>query len=183
MNSNQYLSYQSECSNYDQYKYNPACKTSDSCISTFAENVPRILSPSLYPIVYNNILKQDSSGYTVPNSNICGNTWREAATMNTYKDYENKIEDAYPTSKLKETNVLIRSVEMNRLAKKLFNRDLSPLLIDKSFLVGLPKTYFIIFEWDYLKDEGILYAERLKEAGVDVKIAFYEKAFHGNFFN
>ena len=99
-----------------------------------------------------------------------------------YKDYENKIEDAYPTSKLKETNVLVRNAEMNKLAKKLFNRDLSPLLVEKSFLVGLPKTYFIIFEWDYLKDEGILYAERLKEAGVDVKIAFYEKAFHGNLF-
>ena len=42
-------------SDCDQYKYNPSCQTSDSCISTFASNVPRILSPSLCPIVYNNI--------------------------------------------------------------------------------------------------------------------------------
>ena len=102
MNSNQYLSYQSECSDYDQYKYNPACKTSDSYINTFAENVPIILSPSLYPIVYNNIPKQDSPGYTVPNSNICGNTWREAATMNTYKDYENNVQNILGNSKQPE---------------------------------------------------------------------------------
>ena len=36
-----------------------------------------------------------------------------------------------------------------------------------------------MFEWDELKDEGLLYAERLKEANVDVTVAFYENAFHG----
>jgi neutral cholesterol ester hydrolase 1 len=34
-------------------------------------------------------------------------------------------------------------------------------------------------EWDAIKDEGLLYAERLREAGVDVHIEFYENAFHG----
>ena len=29
-------------SDCDQYKYNPNCQTSDSCISTFADGVPRI---------------------------------------------------------------------------------------------------------------------------------------------
>ena len=40
--------------------------------------------------------------------------------------------------------------------------------------------YFILVEFDELKDEGLLYAERLKEANVDCKIAFYENAFHSN---
>ena len=31
----------------------------------------------------------------------------------------------------------------------------------------------------FCKDESILYAERLKEAGVDVFVKFYENAFHG----
>ena len=92
-----------------------------------------------------------------------------------YQDYENTIESVYPTLKLEQSSVLLRNANINTQVKKLFNRDLSPLLADKSFLIGLPKAYLIIFEWDYLKDEGILYAERLKEAGVDVKIAFYEK--------
>ena len=86
----------------------------------------------------------------------------------------------YPNSKLDRTNILVKDSNINRLVKKLFNRDVSPLLSETKYLIGLPKAYFIIFEWDDLKDEGLLYAERLKkEANVDVKIAFYEKAFHG----
>jgi len=74
----------------DFLKYNPNCKTSDSCISTFDPNIPRILSPSLCPIVYNNIPVQTSPGYTVPSPNICGNKddWRRADDINTYKAYQ-----------------------------------------------------------------------------------------------
>lgn len=74
----------------DFLKYNPNCKTSDSCISTFDPNVPRILSPSLCPIVYNNIPTQTSPGYTVPSPNICGgkDEWRRADDINTYKAYQ-----------------------------------------------------------------------------------------------
>jgi hypothetical protein len=89
-------------SDCDQYKYNPDCQTSDSCISTFSPNVPRILSPSLCPIVYNNIPIQDSPGYTVPNPNICGNTWREASAVNTFKDYENNVKNILGNSKQPE---------------------------------------------------------------------------------
>jgi hypothetical protein len=77
-----------------EYKYSPTCKTSPECISTFAPDVPRILSPSLCPIVYNNIPVQTSVGYTLPNTNICSgkNDWTEANSVNTYKAYvdENK---------------------------------------------------------------------------------------------
>jgi hypothetical protein len=89
-------------SDCDQYKYNPNCQTSDSCISTFAEDVPRILSPSLCPIVYNNIPRQTSPGYTVPNPDICGNTWREASNMNTYRDYEQNVQNILGNSKQPE---------------------------------------------------------------------------------
>lgn len=74
----------------DFLKYNPNCKTSDSCISTFDPNIPRILSPSLCPIVYNNIPVQTSPGYTVPNPDICPtDEWRRADDINTYKAYVN----------------------------------------------------------------------------------------------
>jgi len=95
-------------SDCDQYKYNPDCKTSESCISTFAPNIPRILSPSLCPIVYNNIPIQDSPGYTVPNTRpngtaaICGNTWREASAVNTFKDYENNVKNILGNSRQPE---------------------------------------------------------------------------------
>lgn len=72
----------------DQFKYNPNCTTSKECISTFAPNTPKILSPSLCPIVYNNIPIQTSPGYKVPNPNICsGNNYREADNINTYDAY------------------------------------------------------------------------------------------------
>ena len=58
------------------------------CISTFAENTPKILSPSVCPIVYNNIPVQTSPGYKLPNPNICtGNDYREADDINTYAAY------------------------------------------------------------------------------------------------
>ena len=96
-----------------------------------------------------------------------------------YEDYRKEKDSIYPTSKLDEANILIRDSNLNGLAKKLFNRDVSPLLADAKYLTGLPKAYFIVFEWDDLKDEGLLYAERLKEANVNVIVKFYEKAFHG----
>ncbi len=93
-------------SDCDFLKYNPNCKTSESCISTFDPNVPRILSPSLCPIVYNNIPTQTSPGYTVPSPNICpGDEWRRADDVNTYQAYDrnnkailgnsNRPEDVY----------------------------------------------------------------------------------------
>ena len=82
-------------------------------------------------------------------------------------------------SKLNENNVLVENAYINTQIKKLFHHEISPLLADEKYLVGLPKAYFIILEWDELKDEGLLYAERLKENNVEVKVAFYEKGFHG----
>lgn len=74
----------------DQYKYNPNCKTSGECISTYDKDVPKILSPSLCPIVYNNIPVQTSPGYTVPNPYVCvtKNDWREVDNVNTYSAYD-----------------------------------------------------------------------------------------------
>lgn len=81
--------------------------------------------------------------------------------------------------RLSETSPLRRDAKLAELGRKLFEPDASPLLLDQDEMVGLPKTYFIVLEWDSLKDEGLLYAQRLKKAGVEVEIAFYENAFHG----
>jgi hypothetical protein len=76
------------------------------CTSTFAKNVPRILSPSLCPIVYNNIAKQDTPGYNVPNPNICGSRtegfWTEADSVNTYQSYERNNNKMLDNSKRDE---------------------------------------------------------------------------------
>ena len=54
-----------------QFKYNPACKKSGSCFSTFDNSAPIILAPEVCPIVHNNIPKMTTPGYSVPSSNIC----------------------------------------------------------------------------------------------------------------
>ena len=69
-----------------------------------------------------------------------------------------------------------------KIAKKievLFTIEASPALADPEVLKLLPKTYFIVLEWDILKDQALIYAERLKANGVEVEVAFYENAFHG----
>jgi acetyl esterase/lipase len=47
-------------------------------------------------------------------------------------------------------------------------------------LTGLPPTYLTAMEFDPLRDEGILYALRLLEAGVPVELHSYPGTFHGS---
>ena len=74
----------------DGYKYNPNCKTGPNCVSTFDPNAPKVLSPSLCPIVYNNIPIQSNPGYTVPDpANVClsKNDYRKADNVDTYEQW------------------------------------------------------------------------------------------------
>lgn len=74
----------------DGYKYNPNCKTGPNCISTFEPNAPKILSPSLCPIVYNNIPVQNDPGYFVPDpANVCltNNDYRKADSVDTFEQW------------------------------------------------------------------------------------------------
>lgn len=82
------------------------------------------------------------------------------------------------STELDQSSVFRRDKNLAQLYKKVLDPSISPILAHSRDLVGLPKAYFISVEWDDLKDEGILYAQRLKEAGVDVQVAFYEKAYH-----
>ena len=58
-------------SNCPELKYSPQCEKSASCVSTFDDSVPVVLAPEVCPIVHNNIPKQTSPGYTLPDGNIC----------------------------------------------------------------------------------------------------------------
>ena len=58
-----------------QFRYNPNCKKSDSCISTRDPSVPVVFPPEVCPILKNNIPRFTHPGYTVPNTSIpalCG---------------------------------------------------------------------------------------------------------------
>lgn len=55
----------------------------------------------------------------------------------------------------------------------------APLLADD--LSGLPPALVVVAEHDPLRDEGLAYAARLREAGVDCRTVSYDGALHGFF--
>ncbi len=47
-------------------------------------------------------------------------------------------------------------------------------------LSGLPPAYVTTMEFDPLRDEGIIYAMRMMQAGVSVELHSYPGTFHGS---
>jgi len=64
----------------------------------------------------------------------------------------------------------------NELKEKLLNPYFSPLVAER--LVGLPITYIFTSEYDPLRDEGFLYANRLRNSGVKVEHVNSDIGFH-----
>uniref|UniRef100_A0A8C6UY37 Neutral cholesterol ester hydrolase 1a n=1 Tax=Neogobius melanostomus TaxID=47308 RepID=A0A8C6UY37_9GOBI len=57
----------------------------------------------------------------------------------------------------------------------------SPLLAELEVLSKCPKAYIMTCEFDVLRDDGLMYARRLQEAGVTVTSVHYQDGFHGCF--
>ncbi|XP_034530575.1 neutral cholesterol ester hydrolase 1-like [Notolabrus celidotus] len=57
----------------------------------------------------------------------------------------------------------------------------SPLLAGPEVLAKCPRAYILTCEHDVLRDDGLMYARRLQEAGVTVNSHHYENGFHGCF--
>ncbi|XP_028995331.1 neutral cholesterol ester hydrolase 1-like [Betta splendens] len=57
----------------------------------------------------------------------------------------------------------------------------APLLAGPEVLAKCPRAYVITCEYDVLKDDGLMYARRLQDAGVAVTNDHYEDGFHGCF--
>lgn len=76
----------------------------------------------------------------------------------------------------------------SKLSKKMWDgylNDYDPLLImyasplEANNFNGLPKTYIETAEFDCLRDEGIIYAKKLEEAGVSVELNETKGTMHG----
>ena len=64
----------------------------------------------------------------------------------------------------------------------LLDPSFAPLMADDKDLAGLPLTYVLTAGYDVLRDDGLIYAQRLKKAGVNVQLAHYPEGFHGMIF-
>jgi len=67
----------------------------------------------------------------------------------------------------------------NELKDKLLNPYFSPLVSER--LDGLPLTYLFTSEYDVLRDEGFLFADRLRSGGVRVQHENMDNGIHGIF--
>jgi hypothetical protein len=52
-------------------KYNPNCKKSTQCISTYDDAVPVVLAPEVCPIVFNNLVWGNDTGIRDPSPSNC----------------------------------------------------------------------------------------------------------------
>uniref|UniRef100_A0A7M4ESI1 Neutral cholesterol ester hydrolase 1 n=2 Tax=Crocodylus porosus TaxID=8502 RepID=A0A7M4ESI1_CROPO len=69
--------------------------------------------------------------------------------------------------------------EILREIPELLDIRASPLLAEKEILQLQPKTYILTCENDVLRDDGVMYAKRLENAGVEVTLDHFEDCFHG----
>ncbi|XP_048360787.1 neutral cholesterol ester hydrolase 1 [Sphaerodactylus townsendi] len=70
-------------------------------------------------------------------------------------------------------------VEILQAIPSLLDVRAAPLLAEKQVLRLQPKTYILTCEIDVLRDDGIMYAKRLEDAGVDITLDHFEDCFHG----
>jgi acetyl esterase/lipase len=98
---------------------------------------------------------------------------------NYYNNSESLNNFIYPTDE--EYNIEDCDKDFRNLVKNLFNYNISPGLLDDESLKDQPTTLVLVCEHDTRKDEGLIYAERLKNAGNSVDVQFYENGFHGIF--
>lgn len=57
----------------------------------------------------------------------------------------------------------------------------APLLAGAEVLAKCPRAYILTCEHDVLRDDGLMYARRLQDAGIAVTLDHYEDGFHGCF--
>lgn len=79
-----------------------------------------------------------------------------------------KVPPRWPMQESQEAQELLDPI--------IFNPDFSPLM--KENLEGLPKSLIVTCEYDTLRDEGMIYADRLKTAGVPTKLINLKNGFH-----
>ncbi|XP_077865337.1 arylacetamide deacetylase-like [Saccoglossus kowalevskii] len=96
-----------------------------------------------------------------------------------YVDPDSLPDKFKPDDYKRHQPVTVNQTLWNEVKDVMLNSTFSPLL--KHDLKGLPNAYIMTVKFDVLRDEGVLYAQRLENAGVPVDLRYYEHGFHGCF--
>ena len=93
---------------------------------------------------------------------------------------DNSLYRSYKMEKKENlSEIFKRNKKFSKRVKNVFERTMSPGLVDSDLLMNSPSSYFVVCGMDGLRDEQLLYAERLKSVRRPVEIAYYENGFHG----
>ena len=101
--------------------------------------------------------------------------YNELININLIPDCYKQGRDYYKTpvfpQRADEPNLFKKDPKFKNMIKCLFEKEMSTSVVDDLVLKKFPqKAYFIIYECDQLKDDGLIFAQRLQTAGVDVKV-------------
>ncbi|KAH3887526.1 neutral cholesterol ester hydrolase 1-like [Dreissena polymorpha] len=73
--------------------------------------------------------------------------------------------------------------ELSKIVEKtILDPYFAPLMADEEEFKDLPQTYVLTAGYDVLRDDGLIYYQRCKAAGVPAHLAHYEDGFHGMIF-
>ncbi|XP_075936644.1 neutral cholesterol ester hydrolase 1-like [Anarhichas minor] len=87
-----------------------------------------------------------------------------------------------PAERRKHFRPMVRETGSPRVmgaVPELMDTRAAPLLAEQGVLGGTPKAYVMTCEFDVLRDDGLMYVRRLRDAGVAVTSDHYEDGFHG----
>ena len=133
---------------------------------------------------YHTLLVEDPELKAIYKSRVDFNLISEQYKYNKiyYMSYDKIEKFVFPETSSSNyySKMLQNDVELRNKILNLFNVEFSPCLHSDEVLSRQPKTFMIVCEWDARKDEGLIYAERLKKAGVSVEVSFYDNGFHGD---
>ncbi len=83
---------------------------------------------------------------------------------------------------LEDTKLVNQTIHMaSEISEILLSKEVSPLLVDDLYLhKHTPhNTYLLTTEMDILRDDGFIYADRLRKVGKKIEHRHYENLFHG----
>ncbi|NXF32538.1 AAAD deacetylase, partial [Nyctibius bracteatus] len=155
----------------------PALQTIDLNLPSFQENANKpILPRSLMIDFLSEYFTSDPSLREAMASNR--HVPLEASHLFQFVNWSNLLPEEMKKGRV-YTSPVYGSPELAQKYPGFLDARAAPLLVSDAQLRGLPLTYILTCEHDVLRDDGVMYAVRLRAAGVPVTHDHARDAFHG----